>query len=133
MTQCTARGTCPDPAAVTSLLPKDSLTLPLRCQVCGDAASGNHFGVLSCEGCKGFYRRTVCNLRSYSCARMQNCIIEKNTRNKCKQCRLRKCIAAGMKMESEYIFIRSSFWCRPIDDCAAARILSNVLRNKPLW
>ncbi|KAF4011351.1 hypothetical protein G4228_001824 [Cervus hanglu yarkandensis] len=29
------------------------------CQVCGDTASGFHYNVLSCEGCKGLFRRSV--------------------------------------------------------------------------
>ena len=31
----------------------------LVCSVCGDTASGYHYNALSCEGCKGFFRRTV--------------------------------------------------------------------------
>ncbi|KAL5011491.1 hypothetical protein ScPMuIL_010042 [Solemya velum] len=29
------------------------------CAICSDRASGKHYGVHSCEGCKGFFKRTV--------------------------------------------------------------------------
>ncbi|XP_051919171.1 oxysterols receptor LXR-alpha [Hippocampus zosterae] len=66
------------------------------CSVCGDKASGFHYNVLSCEGCKGFFRRSVIKSAQYSCKNNQRCEMDMYMRRKCQQCRLRKCREAGM-------------------------------------
>ncbi|XP_016407300.1 nuclear receptor subfamily 2 group C member 2-like isoform X3 [Sinocyclocheilus rhinocerous] len=70
------------------------------CVVCGDKASGRHYGAVSCEGCKGFFKRSVRKSLTYSCRSNQDCVVNKHQRNRCQFCRLRKCLEMGMKMES---------------------------------
>ncbi|XP_054609426.1 peroxisome proliferator-activated receptor alpha a [Dunckerocampus dactyliophorus] len=69
--------------------------LNLECRVCSDKASGFHYGVHACEGCKGFFRRTIRLKLAYDkCER--NCKIQKKNRNKCQYCRFDKCMSVGM-------------------------------------
>ncbi|XP_015281891.1 PREDICTED: oxysterols receptor LXR-alpha [Gekko japonicus] len=67
------------------------------CSVCGDKASGFHYNVLSCEGCKGFFRRSVIKGAQYACKNGGRCEMDMYMRRKCQQCRLRKCQEAGMR------------------------------------
>ncbi|XP_062997706.1 peroxisome proliferator-activated receptor delta isoform X6 [Elgaria multicarinata webbii] len=70
-------------------------SLNVECRVCGDKASGFHYGVHACEGCKGFFRRTIrMKLEYEKCER--NCKIQKKNRNKCQYCRFQKCLSLGM-------------------------------------
>ncbi|XP_022249196.1 retinoic acid receptor RXR-alpha-like [Limulus polyphemus] len=70
------------------------------CSICGDRASGKHYGVYSCEGCKGFFKRTVRKDLTYACREERNCIIDKRQRNRCQYCRYQKCLMMGMKREA---------------------------------
>ncbi|XP_068256342.1 oxysterols receptor LXR-alpha isoform X3 [Nyctibius grandis] len=67
------------------------------CSVCGDKASGFHYNVLSCEGCKGFFRRSVIKGAQYVCKNGGKCEMDMYMRRKCQECRLRKCQEAGMR------------------------------------
>ncbi|KAK6466735.1 oxysterols receptor LXR-beta-like isoform X1 [Huso huso] len=71
------------------------------CVVCGDRASGFHYNVLSCEGCKGFFRRSVIKGAGYSCKGGGACSMDPYMRRKCQHCRYRKCRQAGMREECE--------------------------------
>jgi len=70
------------------------------CVVCGDKSSGYHYGVSSCEGCKGFFRRSIQKKAKYSCHRKKCCPITRETRSRCQFCRLQKCLEVGMLKES---------------------------------
>ncbi|XP_069940756.1 retinoic acid receptor RXR-alpha-B-like isoform X4 [Cherax quadricarinatus] len=70
------------------------------CSICGDRASGKHYGVYSCEGCKGFFKRTVRKDLTYACREERSCIIDKRQRNRCQYCRYQKCLSMGMKREA---------------------------------
>jgi hypothetical protein len=62
------------------------------CPVCGDKVSGFHYGLLTCESCKGFFKRTVQNKKLYSCVDKQACQIDKHQRKRCAYCRFQKCL-----------------------------------------
>lgn len=72
------------------------------CIVCGDKASGRHYGAVSCEGCKGFFKRSIRKQMSvsYTCRGAKDCPVTKFHRNRCQYCRLAKCLASGMRSES---------------------------------
>jgi ecdysone receptor len=71
------------------------------CLVCGDRASGYHYNALACEGCKGFFRRSITQSKSakYLCKYGDNCEIDMYMRRKCQACRLKKCYTVGMRAD----------------------------------
>ncbi|XP_045147948.1 nuclear receptor subfamily 2 group C member 1 isoform X3 [Echinops telfairi] len=81
------------------------------CVVCGDKASGRHYGAVTCEGCKGFFKRSIRKNLVYSCRGSKDCIINKHHRNRSVQCE-RKPIEVSREKSSncaastEKIYIR---------------------------
>lgn len=69
------------------------------CVVCNDRATGYHFNAMTCEGCKGFFRRTIKNSRKFVCSYTGNCIVTRQNRRQCQACRFEKCLNQGMKRE----------------------------------
>lgn len=69
------------------------------CAVCGDTAACQHYGVRTCEGCKGFFKRTVQKNAKYVCLADKNCPVDKRRRNRCQFCRFQKCLVVGMVKE----------------------------------
>ncbi|NXX93277.1 NR1H4 protein, partial [Centropus bengalensis] len=91
------------------------------CVVCGDKASGYHYNALTCEGCKGFFRRSITKNAVYKCKNGGNCEMDMYMRRKCQECRLRKCKQMGMLAECMYTgiyIIRSKNVKQPPDHSA---------------
>lgn len=116
------------PAESANMNAANHLGAGTLCAICGDRATGKHYGASSCDGCKGFFRRSVRKNHMYSCRLEKQppwlnfmnlilyinvwndffmllyrfnrqCIVDKDKRNQCRYCRLKKCFRAGMKKE----------------------------------
>ena len=77
----------------------DDLSIFGKCKVCKDKATGIHYGTATCEGCKGFFKRSLSRYKDYICYFGYQCKISPRSRKKCKSCRWNKCIEAGMSVE----------------------------------
>ena len=64
--------------------------------------TGRHYGAISCEGCKGFFKRSIRKQLGYQCRGNQDCEVTKHHRNRCQYCRLQKCLAMGMRSDCKY-------------------------------
>ncbi|XP_043221625.1 orphan steroid hormone receptor 2-like isoform X4 [Amphibalanus amphitrite] len=89
------------------------------CVVCGDRASGRHYGVVSCEGCKGFFKRSIRKQLGYQCRGTKDCEVTKYHRNRCQYCRLQKCLSMGMRSDCKESR-NSSGYSRAADPAPAA-------------
>ncbi|XP_048756971.2 nuclear receptor ROR-alpha B-like [Ostrea edulis] len=80
----------------------DAVPLELPpCKICGKKASGNHYGVISCEACKGFFRRYLQRKIPYKCSKGGKCLEVSNSKKSslCSACRMQKCLDLGMCRE----------------------------------
>lgn len=75
--------------------------VPRICGVCGDRATGFHFNAMTCEGCKGFFRRSMKRKALFTCPFSGDCRITKDNRRHCQACRLKRCVDIGMMKECE--------------------------------
>lgn len=99
--------------------------IPGPCHVCGDRASGRHYGVASCEGCKSFFKRSIrCHVQ-YSCRfNYQACPINVKTRSRCQYCRLQKCLRVGMRKEGRCLKARCLAWAKDLEAIRQGRTLN---------
>lgn len=72
------------------------------CRVCSDISTGKHYGQISCEGCKSFFKRSIRRKVEYVCRNNGKCKIYKELRNQCQACRLLKCQQIGMKKDGKF-------------------------------
>lgn len=83
----------------------DSMTRPketadLVCVVCSSPANGYNFDAVTCESCKAFFRRNAFrSIHLFRCSNNEACMINFETRKKCKKCRIMKCFNSGMRRD----------------------------------
>uniref|UniRef100_A0A3Q3GGJ2 Photoreceptor-specific nuclear receptor n=1 Tax=Labrus bergylta TaxID=56723 RepID=A0A3Q3GGJ2_9LABR len=99
--ESTMSGNTDDSRGAKSPAPGKALSPALVCKVCGDTSSGKHYGIYACNGCSGFFKRSVRRRLIYRCqAGTGMCPVDKAHRNQCQACRLKKCLQAGMNKDA---------------------------------
>jgi hypothetical protein len=105
------------------------------CAVCGDLSSGRHYGAITCEGCKGFFRRIIVHQHNdlYKCIKgNDNCVISHDNRRKCcKSCRFQKCLKVGMdsKLCVKLDYNRN---CHNYSNCSYGQTIDCFALNKSM-
>ncbi|KAK2171609.1 hypothetical protein NP493_1051g00047 [Ridgeia piscesae] len=92
--------TCPNSTDTCRKTPTKTEKCSL-CLVCGDRASGKHYGVQSCDGCRGFFKRTIRRNIDYVCKDNGACVVDVARRNQCQACRFRKCLDMNMNKDGK--------------------------------
>ncbi|UMM33166.1 hypothetical protein L5515_006744 [Caenorhabditis briggsae] len=75
---------------------------PFTCLICARPAHGHHYNVLTCKGCKTFFRRQCLLNISEKCNLHGDCFDLKKRNSpllRCRPCRFQKCKFVGMKPE----------------------------------
>ncbi|CAF3303110.1 unnamed protein product [Rotaria socialis] len=101
------------------------------CAVCQRPSSGIHFGATTCEGCKGFFRRTIKERtpQRYKCPENYNCEVNSSTRSACRACRFQKCLAAGMSIEGSRIGRQSNLFKHKMVELQRRGLIRSQIRN----
>ncbi|KAK0040665.1 hypothetical protein Bpfe_029903, partial [Biomphalaria pfeifferi] len=82
-------------------MPHGAIPFPFGdCRICNDKATGFHYGVATCEGCKGFFKRSIPKGDKYTCFFGGHCTITPFNRNRCKACRFKRCQDNGMAIDA---------------------------------
>lgn len=82
-------------------MPLGAVPFPFgKCKICQDKATGIHYGVATCEGCKGFFKRSIPKADKYKCFFGGQCDITPKNRNRCKACRFKLCLQFGMSVDA---------------------------------
>ena len=80
----------------------DSCVFFLACEVCNDKSTGKHYGVFVCDGCSGFFKRSVRRSIPWVCRSNGKCVVDKASRTECRACRFNKCLVVNMNPEGQY-------------------------------
>jgi len=86
----------------SKITPSSRILVDVPCKVCHDNSSGKHYGIFACDGCAGFFKRSIRRNRQYVCKNrgQGGCQVDKTHRNQCRSCRLKKCAEAGMNRDA---------------------------------
>ncbi|CAF1014202.1 unnamed protein product [Didymodactylos carnosus] len=90
----------------------EDLYKTLPCIICSSSSSGLHFGAITCEACKCFFRRSIKEnaIEHYHCSANDCCKIDSKLKMNCRACRFRKCIDGGMSVGASRIGRQSNLF-----------------------